>query len=1428
MDFIETLNQDCATPSPHMLLLLDELSARSGRPRRWMPSRLILQRYWLFEYQEFAFLDGRLNLRGANQSGKSIVLASALPVVLDGITRPESLDPFGSRNRSVEYLLLGGEEQGPAFSREEGNAIVALEFRHGATGEFLTIGVALRATPRRAGTEFRGFLLRDGRRIGHGFALSTSGDALTFAELEAALAPGHGNGFVRTPSEYQDLLNDALFGFADTGQLRDLVKTLLQLRSPKLNGRILLKEVQRALVESLPPVGDDILNQVSDTIIRISGMREEVERTRTRIRHATHLDDVYGSFLCARAREAALQVLNDDRTLATARQEKEGIAADIRILEEEFGQAERLEASLHREDTEVGARLAVLASDPEVLRQHELIHSGERIGSAEETVKREQERRYTLERRAADREREAREAEEMWKRSAHDMVRAIRQLASEAQEAQWLLAREWIGTAQAAAEAAELDTERWNSVQIPTHALVTESQRRTSLFDALIEALSRKSDADTARMAAHSALDLARREREAAERNEAAARQGVMEAQESVAAEIGSILEIADTHIFGEEARAESLARVRAYTGSGDVANIVEPLCASAEAAAVRLTSDGEMSRERRGALREKRAALQAERDAVALRTWSPSLHPAEGDRAKEALAREGVACVPLFLACELRPDIDPVLAIRLELGLQETGLLDALIVPGAAWDITERVLRAGGLQGSWIRGDPQVEEKTLADFLIPVEGGGVAAGDVIAGLKCVAVSRESDASTWIDGTGGWRIGALDGRTASSDQSFPRFLGAENRERARRATLDEVEVRIREVDDQIERAERELTALHTAAQRARSLAVRLRALPELSMLAEAGEARVRADEAASTRRADEALRDRLATSAQREYQTARKAVSEAAHAVPEAEGLDQDAVAELRRVTHRLCDHAEGVATKLTWLLELARSDVRVRVALQEARDDLATCEDALRSAHERLEAERAILAAARARLEENATGHSEPVAEFARLTGRQRNVREQLETAQKAGSRSSERVSQRRRELEAKEERIQELESNFRSAARELEERVSSDRHSALTEVADQIHSDGASAAAATLLADLRGAPADQRASVRGAVDEAQARLVDAVGAVRGPLGEYIPEFDYGAYLVRVRAPSALLTPTQLLARMRQHEEHQARVLNDDERRLFEDFFLGTLAQRLRERIDTAQALVRGVNVVLEKRPISAQGEIVQLHWKAIREDPKHVGEPYYTKLVELLGANFSFFPEAGKTVVELFRSEVERLLEEDRTDDAEEDFRSALRRAMDYREWFAFTLVVRQPGGKPTELTHRHFGQRSGAGRALVILLPLVAAVDVLLSDARPDAPKFIGLDEAFAGVDSDNIDRMFAVLVDLDFSWIMTNQDLWGVSPAVPGCTTYELILRGSVVAPVLFVWNGHQSIGMLGRTLAPVTDSDGDGGPPLASA
>ncbi|HEX8359152.1 MAG TPA: SbcC/MukB-like Walker B domain-containing protein, partial [Longimicrobium sp.] len=525
---------------------------------------------------------------------------------------------------------------------------------------------------------------------------------------------------------------------------------------------------------------------------------------------------------------------------------------------------------------------------------------------------------------------------------------------------------------------------------------------------------------------------------------------------------------------------------------------------------------------------------------------------------------------------------------------------------------------------------------------------------------------------------------------------------------------------------------------------------------------------------------------------------------------------------------YRLCDRAEAVASDLMRLLDLARSDARVRVALQEARDDLATCEGALRSAHERLESERAIAAAARARLEENATESNEPAAEFARLTGRQRHLQRQLQTTKEAGTRFSERASQRRRELETKEKIIQEMESAYRNAALELEERVCRDSHSALMEVAQQVHANGATAAAATLLTGHQGTLADQKTSVRRAVDEAQARLADAVGAVRGPLGEFLPEFEAGAHRVRVRAPGALLTPAQLLARLQSHEEHQSRVLSDDERKLFEEFFLGRLAQRLRDRIDTAEALVRKVNHVLEKRPISGQGEIVQLRWTAIRQDPKHLEVPYYANLVEQLRANFNFFPEAGKAVVELFRSEVERLLEEDRSENAEEDFRSALRRAMDYREWFAFTLVVQQPSGKPTELTHRLFGQRSGAGRALVILLPLVAAVDVLLSDARPDAPKFVGLDEAFAGVDSDNIDRMFAVLVDLDFSWIMTNQDLWGVSPSVPGCTTYELILRGNVVAPVLFVWNGYRSVGMLGDTPASATDSGDDGDFSLASA
>ena len=64
---------------------------------KWQINRVGLLDFWYYDEEEFDFLDGRMLLRGANGSGKSVTMQSFIPLLLDGNMRPERLDPFGSR-----------------------------------------------------------------------------------------------------------------------------------------------------------------------------------------------------------------------------------------------------------------------------------------------------------------------------------------------------------------------------------------------------------------------------------------------------------------------------------------------------------------------------------------------------------------------------------------------------------------------------------------------------------------------------------------------------------------------------------------------------------------------------------------------------------------------------------------------------------------------------------------------------------------------------------------------------------------------------------------------------------------------------------------------------------------------------------------------------------------------------------------------------------------------------------------------------------------------------------------------------------------------------------------------------------------------------------------------------------------------------------
>ena len=144
-------------------------------------------------------------------------------------------------------------------------------------------------------------------------------------------------------------------------------------------------------------------------------------------------------------------------------------------------------------------------------------------------------------------------------------------------------------------------------------------------------------------------------------------------------------------------------------------------------------------------------------------------------------------------------------------------------------------------------------------------------------------------------------------------------------------------------------------------------------------------------------------------------------------------------------------------------------------------------------------------------------------------------------------------------------------------------------------------------------------------------------------------------------------------------------------------------------------------------------------------------------------------------------------------------------------IKEVLDFRRWFEFKLMYTTPRQNKKELTDNEFYRLSGGEKALAMYIPLFAAVNARYDGAdKKDCPRMISLDEAFAGVDEENISHMFNLMEGLDLDYVLNSQVLWGTYEGVKNLAIYELIREGSdMVIPIKYTWNGHSKIVDLGE-------------------
>lgn len=237
-------------------------------------TKIGLLNFWLYDEEEYDFYGGNLILRGINGSGKSVTMQSFIPLILDGNKSPERLDPFGSKERKIEDYIIGSAD---SIQKEEATSYLYMETLDEDANKYITVGLGFRGRKGRP-VESWGFALKDGKRINKDFYLyKDPANKIPLSKNELKSRLGSLNEFTDTTKDYKAMVNRLLFGFPNLDTYDEFIKLLLQLRSNKLSKDYKPTDLVNVLNTVLQPLTEEDLRPLAEAIEQMNKTKEQIE-----------------------------------------------------------------------------------------------------------------------------------------------------------------------------------------------------------------------------------------------------------------------------------------------------------------------------------------------------------------------------------------------------------------------------------------------------------------------------------------------------------------------------------------------------------------------------------------------------------------------------------------------------------------------------------------------------------------------------------------------------------------------------------------------------------------------------------------------------------------------------------------------------------------------------------------------------------------------------------------------------------------------------------------------------------------------------------------------------------------------------------------------------------------------------------------------
>lgn len=1349
----------------------------------WTISRAGVINFWYYDEEIFHFEDGRLLLRGANGSGKSVTMQSLVPLLFDGNKSPERLDPFGSRARKMDNYLLSDR-----LDLEERTGYLFLEFEKSESKRYITIGMGMRARKNMPMQTWY-FIILDNRRIGFDISLYKDlGDKipLTQKELENKIAQG-GQVFTKQ-ADYKAAVNEHLFGYADLSDFDELITLLIQIRSPKLSKEFKPTTMYEIMQNSLVTLTDDDLRPMSEAIENMDEIKLKIESLNISKKAISRINTAYDKYNEYMISTKANRLLKYSKEKLELEKKQDSFILEEKEHEKRLNEIETLleknkleeEQITKKEESLKNHDLSKLADEKEYLKKN-----SEKIKLELEKKKANLENQETKERgfrtnlKALDAKRDIVEVE---------LKEKLEQMNEEAEIA--CFDEHDFFEDEYNKSKGEFDF-KYHKEQVNIYrkhvykglTLLEDQQRISQKYD---EAL-RKVD-DIGRKIDKESRALQEFERQFNQIKEEFAEKTFKWAEHN------QILR------FEKEVLQQVTERIYTYGEQFDFEEALKPLkeayqilCQRENIDLNKLIGDKEKKEEEIRFLKEEYKKLELQKELEPQRSESVIAN-------RKALTEKQIPFIPLYKVLDFSKDTNESQRDYIEESLEAMGILDALLVAPEYKDIISRMDAAHA--DKYLFAKPEILSHNLSHFVSADTGENIFSKSFIEDILMSILLDDNGNNFFVSENGQYGMGIIKGKVSGKAKS--RFIGATSRKRYKLEMLAEIMENINDSEKELSILENEIVNI---TKKLENMAIEFSNFPNNKDL-----------EVAKKQYFDTLNDLNLLQREERYYRQESELVYK------ELKDKNQEVIEATRglSLSAKVDVYKEAYESLLEYndllmgFINVSQQKNHILTQINSYNQQLEDCiqiEDELR--YDIGEYERQV-ARNEVRLIDIAVQLD--VADFKQIEEaiehcHRRRKQLPLEYSSLVDERASRKAAC---ETIEKEQEALNLEKTKVESKRALyEDAFKKEYILGYVSEYDELEMENLIKLAKKIM-DCHGAILDENKTIVELTNNLKERVIRETGE----LAEYHLKM---VYLFKEIVDESVadddrnyIERTDLSAKVQgknmkfydlakwidEQIVEQSSLLSEQDRALFEEILINSVSRKISGKIYQSERWVKKIDELMSSMDNSS-GLSFYLKW--VPKEAENEEQLGTKELIDLLRGDQALLTRVQKDkLIGHFQSKI--IETKSRLEDSSDNrsFLTIMKEILDYRKWFQFQLYFAKTGERKKELTNNAFFTFSGGEKAMAMYVPLFSAVYAKYSGANKDCPKVVSLDEAFAGVDEKNIRDMFRLLVkELNLSFIANSQVLFGDYDTVPALSIYELIRpeNANFVTLIRYKWNGN---------------------------